>query len=473
MQSETGKSRRVHKVVLWTSVVVVVGAIGVALEAIRAATLKPSISTDYAKQINDLARSQIPVGANVAEWRDLFELARQLSPLGPEQDTDDPAAITDALTPEAFAQLESLPQFAYAIKRFDAHSSITAQSAPLLDEGLNLGPIRGAARLVRARLQTAFARNQLDIVRMSMDQLDALTTASYLQPSGRAFQSGLALDSLIDGTVRNALIHQQITPAMAAELLAAYAKFRPRPTFQYVMEVDRLCMRDAIQRVFTDDGKGSGSLIDSAFAAEMIAVYQLPPSVLQTLDPRAQERLQAATHWRQNMFRWNRPTRAQVYVAADQVWEEIQNDNALPRAQRRDFEQWKAWRAAQLTPELQLLVDATGLEMVPSTIDGTVAKRNGTIIQLALIAYKHRVGTYPDALAELVPTDLPVLPRDPLSPDGQFIYRREGEAYSLLSVGVDGMPNNGAMRPDNQFRVFHDTIDGKGFDFDFSSSVAF
>jgi hypothetical protein len=105
--------------------------------------------------------------------------------------------------------------------------------------------------------------------------------------------------------------------------------------------------------------------------------------------------------------------------------------------------------------------------------DGEVSKRNGTRIQLALMAHKHRVGTYPASLEELVPTELPAVPIDPLALDGQFIYRVDGDTYLLYSVAADGVDNQGAMRSTEAFRVFYNADLAAGHDFVFSSDVEF
>src|SRR5262249_43581319 len=61
-------------------------------------------------------------------------------------------------------------------------------------------------------------------------------------------------------------------------------------------------------------------------------------------------------------------------------------------------------------------------------------------VALALSAYRAEHGQYPDELAQLTPKYLAEIPQDIYSPDGVTIrYRREGEAYILWNVGLNGV----------------------------------
>jgi hypothetical protein len=67
-------------------------------------------------------------------------------------------------------------------------------------------------------------------------------------------------------------------------------------------------------------------------------------------------------------------------------------------------------------------------------------------VELALREYRAARGRYPDTLAELVPSVLPRLPKDPFTEKPLF-YRRQGERYLLCSPGPDGMDDGGRPVP--------------------------
>jgi hypothetical protein len=63
-------------------------------------------------------------------------------------------------------------------------------------------------------------------------------------------------------------------------------------------------------------------------------------------------------------------------------------------------------------------------------------------LALALAGYRHDHGEYPKTLAELRPTYIPEIPKDPCS-DGDLQYKPEGDGYVLYSVGPNGKDDGG------------------------------
>jgi hypothetical protein len=71
--------------------------------------------------------------------------------------------------------------------------------------------------------------------------------------------------------------------------------------------------------------------------------------------------------------------------------------------------------------------------------------RRGTAIQLAIRLYAiDHEGKLPDALGDLVPTCLPVVPGDPFSKDRPFGYRRDDQPL-VYSVGEDELDQGGVF----------------------------
>lgn len=65
------------------------------------------------------------------------------------------------------------------------------------------------------------------------------------------------------------------------------------------------------------------------------------------------------------------------------------------------------------------------------------------MVQLALRAFELEHGQLPDTLAELVPSYLKAVPRDPFGNGESLRYRRTGKTYQLYSVGSDGKDDGG------------------------------
>jgi hypothetical protein len=67
-----------------------------------------------------------------------------------------------------------------------------------------------------------------------------------------------------------------------------------------------------------------------------------------------------------------------------------------------------------------------------------------TRVGLALKRYKLATGAYPDTLADLTPSFLDKLPKDPCN-GNNLLYRKEGKGFLLYSVGRDLQDNQGAQ----------------------------
>ena len=459
MKAQEGKRgwSRTHKAIAWSSLLICIAAMLVALEALRAATMKPTIKTDFAAQINKLAEQQLPPGAAIADWNELTAMLGSLSAFWPDGQEAGPEVVVARLDDGARATLRRLPAFAYAAKRIDSRSSIAWQTHPTRDDGIELGPVRATARLLRCELQVACKMRDAGRIREVVDQLDALTTACYVQPTQYARWSGLSLDGLIDSTVRDAIVADQLTPETARMLLDSLHAMRPRASVDYTLETTRLLMQDKAQRIFTDDGNGDGSLITSSFAEQLLGAAGMPYSA-------------KLTHWRRNMFEWNSRGRAESLRDAESMLDEIIADGKLTRSQRRDDASWKATSDAKLQDSPVFAEWYVSWPFVRLQECKTTA-RTGNELQLALHLHRQRTGHYPTSLTELVPAELSAVPVDPLAVDGTFRYGSDGTTYTLYTVGVDGVDNSGKMRDKEPFRALRDPENGTGYDFVFSSDA--
>jgi hypothetical protein len=77
---------------------------------------------------------------------------------------------------------------------------------------------------------------------------------------------------------------------------------------------------------------------------------------------------------------------------------------------------------------------------------------------LALKRYKMANDAYPETLADLTPSFLDTLPKDPCS-GNNILYRKEGKGFLLYSVGSDQQDDQGAPY-NRKFPFFPMTLSG-------------
>lgn len=70
----------------------------------------------------------------------------------------------------------------------------------------------------------------------------------------------------------------------------------------------------------------------------------------------------------------------------------------------------------------------------------------GAMIAAALKLYNKEKGKYPESLMELAPDYLKEIPGDPLSADGKYVYKKDGDNILLYSIGPDLKDDNGTPR---------------------------
>ena len=74
------------------------------------------------------------------------------------------------------------------------------------------------------------------------------------------------------------------------------------------------------------------------------------------------------------------------------------------------------------------------------------ARRECARVAVALRLHRLARGTYPDALAALVPEFLSELPKDPMT-GTNLLYRREGQGFVVYSIGLNGKDDGGLDGP--------------------------
>ncbi len=97
-----------------------------------------------------------------------------------------------------------------------------------------------------------------------------------------------------------------------------------------------------------------------------------------------------------------------------------------------------------------------------SAVDQMFCDLHATRILIALERHRLRTGAYPDTLDALVPTELPDLEPRPRA-SFPLVYRSTDEAFTLYSVGADGVDDGGLPHPENPHKAL--IPDGAGHDF--------
>lgn len=233
--------------------------------------------------------------------------------------------------------------------------------------------------------------------------------------------------------------HQLADGVCPEELVALYRseieKRQPRmPSAATVLEGERLFMLDGNQYIYASNGRFIRTEYERLFGYDAL-----------TGDFRDSFQSTAAKlHWSDNLLWWKLPKRTEAEREIRGLIDGLAADLTKPRAERTfDFDGW----GATLHPVSRRLWEASRelFRHVIETTDVLARDFGATRIMLALEQYHGARGAYPQTLDALTPEYLELLPADPFSPDGQFVYRRgradherSAFAYTLYSVGENG-----------------------------------
>jgi hypothetical protein len=108
-------------------------------------------------------------------------------------------------------------------------------------------------------------------------------------------------------------------------------------------------------------------------------------------------------------------------------------------------------------------------ERAMDTFDQTCLTTNGTVVFLAIEAFRAEQGRLPATLDELVPGVLAALPEDPFADSGVFRYKilsapdDAGRSYLLYSVGSDQEDNDGVPHREDARRALWSPVDLSDF----------
>ncbi len=459
-------------------------------------TARPSPKTDYASHINERTIKSLnevdggPTRENLSNaWPDFVKLVNDFSlaqrnfeasntPAPPNWPRETP-------WPEGELEVDLLsnpPEFAVAVKStfarpdfaavFDRTKSLPDMHAwrtlpsgqPLLFANLpELQDIRKLARACAQHMSIAhrdkdnkslveWYERTLALARIECSQstlIEYLVGVAILHLANDRAQKIIATHTLDDATLRalDAALIRQLGVTPKSQLT------RIPPSANWI-ENERAFFLDTVQWTHTDDGNGDGRLLLNQLDENVGVV---PPG---TTKPRI---MNVAGHFV--------ATRKQTVDLANQIFDEAVAQSKLPlyeaRAKPDPYAQVQQLNARFIFAKLMLraLSNATASEAK------TQLNISALRIAIAIERYRLRTGNLPDALEQLIPTELAEIPPDPFSPQG-LKYKKldmpdaQGRAYLLYTVGLDNTDNNATELEGNN-RQFPITgrSEGKGYDY--------
>lgn len=449
-----------------------------------AMSARPGPLVDYGRQLLDLSAAAQPEGEN--GWPALLDAIAIYDSIDPSDLPDWPTDLVEAAEIESLtrildgefdgqrlrfelALLERI-EASGALERLDAMSAApraVRESIGLDGPGIvftllpELSPARSLAKMCAARMRVALERGDSEQFLRSAEHGLALGRVMAHDPFYISRLVGLAVSNLAFSEIGHALVERELDEPTCLRLLALLDR-HVLPPMSLALEAERLCQLDAIQRLYSDDGKGDGILLMSK-SVEMGNMLGGGPPV-------------GGGHPVMNVAGLFLPGRAETTRLLDEYFDAAIEQSVLTGPQQ------------QAHPvDLETFVDNLPrghffLKMLlPALSRGGGADRKARAVRealrltLAIEAFEARHGRPPEALADLAPEFLPSIPIDPVSGQAFVLARREATAadpreWLLYSIGADGQDNGGAETPDPDDA--YDALDvetgAQGFDYVFN-----
>jgi hypothetical protein len=458
------------RIAVWT-VSVVAGAIVLLIgrEIYLAATATPNVTVDYSTFVNGRVREAnagfAKPKADFARFEQLLLSiadADQRSARLAQPDEKEPAVeygllfapikeeetarrelarqcMADHVASGRMSDLAELPGLVGVSRELAGGKPIMTTLLP------ELSPARQTARLLNARLVLALRERREDDAMAAMEQIIALGTVLTHQATLIDRLVGIAIHSMVLGTIRDEHAAGNIDANLAARMLRALDQCdeRPAPTLQ--LDTERDSALDIVQRTHTADGR----FIPEAYN-KLLGPGGLGPT--------------------SNMMSAFMPRREETERAIIQRYEETFEQAKLPRAVR-DFSKidtsvMNERRGFDLS---RMLMSSMGRYF--SSEDQFLTTLHGVQILLGLEVHREKTGAYPQSLSELTPVVFPTLPIDMVAKDQQFRYRlrpegvTSGRPFLLYSIGVDQTDNDANEHAKLDTTAFNPNSTANGYDF--------
>jgi hypothetical protein len=432
METRVSKRRRVRvAILLMLGILVGYFAIRVALLV----TGKPTISVNYAAEYNEQLRpADLEPNDNAAAcYRDAF--ARL-----PNTNEDiwrvgnlwqyEPNSIMRRTVESWVASCDEAMQVlrqATEKRAFWAELSSCDFFDPMSMEGLNLRDFRTAAICLRFKAQSLALQGDvagaLDCTMIVCRMARHLTTGSRMQINVGQALNGLAVGAAFDVLSRTEVdsnllgkVQTQFEAVLSADIPLSFTG-------------DKVLLQDAIQRYFTDNGKGNGHVIPGILY-DQFRMGKTPRNELAA----------NAAYLKHLYIAWVHPSRTQTLQTLKDL---VQRANELVAQSP-----WKL-RAKGTNYEEELTKLAKDNYFLRSvTADTTLARTIGLhyrirvsgealVTTMGLLRFHEDKGIWPANLEELAAAGyIQEVPIDPYS-GKPLIYKQAGDSFTLHSCGLD------------------------------------
>lgn len=430
---------------------------------------EPTISVDYGKKANELARQRQGMPADAPDnWGLISEIAKKLEaarvtvaarhpdlPLDtydftfltwPDAEArgdlfkvEDARAVCREWIEEfrnagGFDDLAKLPPIPYAARPYPEGGPLVLVLLP------ELGHSRQLARMNSARMKLAADAG---------DEAERLAAFEEMLASARLLGAQTTLiDNLVAVAIystactelRREIIERPLGAPAARELLAAMDRQKLHSAAR-AFDGERFSALDMIQRTYSDDGRGNGRFLPAA-AATLGADLGMP------VGGQGGNFGPSRTF---NVLGLLQPGRSETEAKVNAIYDYFVMLADMTRAERSAYSGLDPTVGLERFKILEMLVPAIG--RVLEVNDQSASEVAATRIMLALEVYRAENGAYPASLDELSPAILSVEPVDVVNGKG-FGYRLlapgadpDGRGYLLYSFGADGVDNGGNMGP--------------------------
>jgi len=313
--------------------------------------------------------------------------------------------------------------------RLDDLVSVGSSRPPMPDGSLSDGlpmltDVRRVSRWERGRLELSGELGQWQQVRRSTRRLLSLSSHVSRDPNLISWLVGTAINRGVCRSVVEIITRRAIPADEIAVLQDILERQPPLASLSYILEGERLMTLHQIEKVHSDDGKGSG--------------YFLPAQLQRAGPPNAPPRASI-----KNIRGLGFPRKAETVETTNLVYDRL----------RQMGEQTRAERLLQPElgieiPESQILLQIMlpAFDSIFRAKDRYESNMRATLIALAIERHRAESGALPDSLSLLVPHNLAELPQDPFSESGQFLYRideSQEPGYTLYSVGPNAFDDGG------------------------------
>lgn len=426
------------------------------------------IRTDYSQLINDRVQAACtPLGTPTGDYKTFVTLVGTIESADKALIASLPAdaptkeisytALTDpAATPEAVAlaqralqahrdtgrleALGALPQLVGVARKLPSDQTLFFNLVPELQDS------RHVTRLLAAQFSLSVRANEPDAAARALEQITALHVIFTHQATmiDRLTADAILLVAL--ERIRDEHAAGRISGPLASRLLTILQRADQRPPTALQLTTERDCVLDIIQRTHTASGRFMAREYRNVLQVDStngVAVPKMPSLLMPSRDETEKE---LKDYYDVVLTTAQQPNRARNTSQLTTLVLSIQQRNEL---------------LAALLPAIDHFLAKN---------DQFLTQFHGVQILLALEVHRSRTGSYPQTLAELVPSELTAVPADSFAKDNAFIYRRRpadatsGRPFLLYSVAQDGADNSGNSAADDQLAWARNRA-GIGYDF--------